>query len=65
MRVAAYWSAEVLTPSVFGASMIMIPLLWAGVRTGKWLHPKLPQRVFNLSVLTIALIGSLRLLIAG
>ncbi len=65
MRVAAYWGAEVLTPSVFGASLVMIPLLWAGVRTGKWLHPRLPQRVFNLSVLTIAFIGSLRLLIAG
>ncbi len=65
MRVAAYWKAEALTATVFGASLAMTPFLWAGVRTGKWLQPKLPQKAFNLTVLSIALFGSLRLLIAG
>ncbi len=65
IRIAAYWNADILTPSVVSASLVMIPLLWAGVRAGKWLQPRLPRRVFNLSVLSIALVGSLRLLIAG
>jgi hypothetical protein len=65
MRLGVFWNADILTPAVVTASLIMIPLIWAGVWTGAWLQPKLPQRVFNLSVLTIALVGSLRLLIAG
>ncbi len=65
MRLGVFWNADILTPAVVTASLIMTPLIWVGVWTGARLQPRLPQRVFNLSVLAIALIGSLRLLIAG
>lgn len=65
MRVAVYWNADILTPAVAGATLVMAPVLWAGIRAGAWLQPRLPRRAFNLSVLTIALIGSLRLLVTG
>jgi hypothetical protein len=63
LRVAAYWNAGVLTESVVFATLMVIPMLWAGVRCGAWLQPRMQRRVFNLCVLSIALIGSLRILI--
>ncbi|MEE9257190.1 MAG: sulfite exporter TauE/SafE family protein [bacterium] len=65
VRVAAYWNADILTGSVVAATILAIPLLWAGVRAGSWLQPKLPRRAFNVTILSIALAGSLRILIAG
>ena len=63
LRVAAYWNAGVLSEAVVVATLLAIPMLWAGVRCGVWLQPRMPRRAFNLSVLSIALIGSLRILV--
>ncbi len=65
VRVAAYWNAGILAADVVAATILMIPLLWVGVRTGSWLQPKLPRRVFNFLILSIAIAGSLHILIAG
>ena len=46
-------------------ALVGIPLLWAGLRLGAMVHRLLPPRAFNLSILTIALAGSIRLLMAG
>jgi uncharacterized membrane protein YfcA len=65
IRMVAYWNADMFTAVVFGASLSMIPLLWVGVRTGAWVQPKLPRKAFNLIVLSIALVGSIRLLLSA
>lgn len=65
LRLVAYWNAEILTVPVVSATAIAIPLLWAGVRSGAWLQPRLPRRTFNLLVLSVALAGSIRILLTG
>ena len=63
LRAMAYWNAGILTRSVITATVLAIPLLWAGVRTGAWLQPRLPRRAFNLIVLSIALAGSIYIVV--
>jgi hypothetical protein len=65
LRLIAYWNADILTGPVVLATAVAIPLLWAGVRSGAWTQPQLPRRAFNLIILSIALVGSIRLLLTS
>jgi uncharacterized membrane protein YfcA len=44
--------------------VLMCPLIFAGVLSGKWVVKRLPQRVFELLVVIFAIVGGLRLLFA-
>lgn len=64
IKVIAYWQVSVVTADTVWASLIGLPVLWLGLRFGAWVQDRLSGRTFNLSVLSIALGGSIRLLIA-
>ena len=61
-KVVMYWQTGILTTPTLVTGLIGLPALWAGLRVGARTHDKLPGRVFNLVILFIALMGSLRLL---
>ena len=61
-KVVMYWQTGILTTPTLVTGLIGLPALWAGLRLGARTHDKLPGRVFNLVILSIALMGSLRLL---
>ncbi len=63
IKVVAYWQVAVVTADTFWASIVGLPVLWLGLRTGAWVQDRLSGRTFNLCVLSIALGGSIRLLI--
>ncbi len=62
IKVAAYWRVSVVTADTFWASLVGLPALWLGLRTGARAQERLSGRAFNLCVLGIALGGSIRLL---
>ncbi len=64
IKVAAYWRVSVVTMDTFTASLLGLPALWLGLKAGAWVQDRLSGRTFNLCVLSIALGGSIRLLIA-
>lgn len=51
------------TADGMGYAAVLVPAVIAGVYSGRWLFPHLPQRLFLVIVLTTAALGALRLLI--
>ncbi len=43
--------------------VLMVPAVMAGVQLGRWLFPRIPQRVFSVTVLVLACVAALRLLV--
>lgn len=64
LKLVAYWQTQVITTDTVWAGLAGFPFLWAGLRMGAWTHDRIPLRAFNLSILGLALAGSLRLLLA-
>lgn len=64
-KVVAFWQIGVLTTPTLVTGLIGHPALWFGLRVGAWTHDKLPGRAFNLIVLSIALAGSLKLVLGS
>ena len=52
-----------ITGETIRFDLIAIPFIVAGALAGKWLLPRIPQKVFNATVLILAAIAALRLLI--
>ncbi len=50
------------TASSLGFDAVLLPAVVAGVYGGRWLLPRIPQRVFTLAVLVLAFIAALKLL---
>ena len=62
IKVVAFWQVSVVTMDTVWASVVGLPVLWLGIKTGAWVQDRLSGRTFNLCVLSIALGGSIRLL---
>ena len=62
IKVVAFWQVSVVTMDTIWASVVGLPVLWLGIKTGAWVQDRLSGRTFNLCVLSIALGGSIRLL---
>jgi uncharacterized membrane protein YfcA len=62
LKLIGYWQVGFLTARILLAAVLVIPLLalgsWLGFRVGG----RLPRRAFELTLLTIAIAGALRLL---
>jgi uncharacterized protein len=43
--------------------LALVPAVLVGVQLGRWLFPRIPQRVFSVIVLVLACIAALRLLV--
>ena len=62
-RLFFYWQADVLTVSTLVTGAAGLPALWCGLRIGSWAHNKLSGHLFNLMILGIALVGSMKLVL--
>ena len=62
IKVVAFWQVSVVNMDTVWASVVGLPVLWLGIKTGAWVQDRLSGRTFNLCVLSIALGGSIRLL---
>ena len=62
IKVVAFWQVSVVNLDTVWASVVGLPVLWLGIKTGAWVQDRLSGRTFNLCVLSIALGGSIRLL---
>ena len=63
IKVVAFWQVSVVTWDTIWATVAGLPVLWLGIKAGAWVQERLSGRTFNLCVLSIALVGSVRLLI--
>ncbi len=63
IKVVAFWQVSVVNMDTIWASVLGLPVLWLGIKTGAWVQAKLSGRTFNLCVLSIALGGSIRLIL--
>ncbi|MDR9438474.1 MAG: sulfite exporter TauE/SafE family protein [Halomonas sp.] len=58
MKLPPYlWLGEINLTSV-GASLVLVPVAWAGVRSGLWLQHRVSERLFyRLVILAMAIVG--------
>ena len=63
IKVVAFWQVSVVTWDTIWATVVGLPVLWLGIKAGAWVQERLSGRTFNLCVLSIALGGSIRLLL--
>jgi uncharacterized membrane protein YfcA len=64
VKVVLYWKIGFLTPYVLLIDVLALPVVLLGAWLGYRLNRALPRRAFELALLTIAMAGALRLLLA-
>jgi uncharacterized membrane protein YfcA len=64
VKVVLYWRIGFLTPDILLVDLLAVPVVLLGAWLGYRLHRVLPRRAFELALLTIAIAGALRLLLA-
>jgi uncharacterized membrane protein YfcA len=64
VKMILYWNIGFLTPYVLLVDVLALPVALLGARLGYRLNRVLPRRAFELALLTIAIAGALRLLLA-
>lgn len=64
VKVILYWKIGFLTPYVLLTDLLALPVVLLGAWLGYRLNRMLPRRAFALALLTIAIAGALRLLLA-
>ncbi|KGE78543.1 sulfite exporter TauE/SafE family protein [Halomonas salina] len=58
MKLPPYLVLGEINPTSIGASLLLVPVAWAGVRSGLWLQHRVDERLFyRLVVLAMALVG--------
>jgi uncharacterized protein len=63
LKLAGYWQIGILTPRLLVTALIAAPLVLVGTRLGYGVNRRLPRRWFEVALVTIAVAGSLRLLL--
>lgn len=64
--IVTFWdpSDPMFSVQTVSFDILMVPLILIGAFTGKWILPRIPQIVFNWSVLVLAGIAALRLVVS-
>ncbi|MBI2219527.1 MAG: hypothetical protein HYU51_19805 [Candidatus Rokubacteria bacterium] len=65
LKLGGYWRIGLLTGSILLAALATTPRLLAGAWLGYRVNPVMPKRAFELRLITIAVVGSIRLLLSG
>lgn len=65
MKLGSYWGLGFLTREIILAALLSVPLLVAGAWLGYRVNHRLPRRMFELTLVAIAMAGALRLLLRG
>lgn len=65
MKLGSYWSLGFLTADILRVALLAVPLLVVGAGLGHRVNHRLPRRIFELALITIALSGAVRLLLRG
>ncbi len=65
IKLVGYWQIGILTPAVLGADVLAVPVLLAGAWVGYRVNRVLPRRVFELTLIAIAVAGAVRLLLTS
>jgi uncharacterized protein len=63
VKLGAYWHIGVVTPRILAASVLSVPLVAAGAFLGYRVNRVLPRRWFEIALITLALVGSIDLLL--
>lgn len=63
MKLASYWGLGFLTRDIGAAALLSAPLLLVGAWLGYRVHHRLPRRLFETTLVAIAVAGALRLLL--
>ena len=62
-KVPLFAPLGMITGETIRFDIFAIPFIVAGALTGKWLLPRIPQKVFNAMVLILAAVAALRLIL--
>ena len=63
-KVVPFWTQDMLTAETLGIGLALSPLAIAGAVVGRWLVPRVPQRVFDVLVTLLAAVAAVWL-VAG
>ncbi len=64
-KLGGYWKIGFLTRRIMAAAALSLPVLMLGTWLGYRVNQRLPRRWFELALVGIAIVGSLRLLVAS
>ena len=62
-KVVPFWTQEMLTPQTVGFGLALSPVAIAGAFAGRWLVPRVSQRVFDLVVAILAAAAAVWLIV--
>ena len=63
-KVPVFAPLGMITGETLRFDLVAIPLIVVGALAGKWLLPRIPQKMFNLTVLILAAVAALRLILS-
>lgn len=62
VKVPLYAAGDIITRDTLGMNLYLAPVVVVGVFAGKWLLPRVSQKVFDAMVLVLAAVGGIQLL---